>query len=57
MKPQFMPVESNLPLPSGTELLSNSVADAYDLLSEFLKNNKRKYIEVERLSEENIIPA
>lgn len=52
-----MPVESNLPLPSGTELLSNSVADAYDLLSEFLKNNKRKYIEVERLSEENIIPA
>lgn len=43
MKPQFMPFESNLPLVSGTELLSNSVGDACDLLGELLKNNNRKF--------------
>lgn len=43
MKPQFMPFESNLPLASGTQLLSNTVGDAYDLLGELLKNNNRKF--------------
>lgn len=39
-----MPFESNLSLVSGTELLSNSVGDAYDLLGELLKNNNRKFL-------------
>lgn len=38
-----MPFESNLFLVSGTELLSNSVGDAYDLLGELLKNNNIKF--------------
>lgn len=38
-----MPCESNLSLVSGTELLSNSVGDAYDLLGELLKSNNRKF--------------
>lgn len=38
-----MPFESNLSLVSGTELLSNSVGDVYDLLGELLKNNNRKF--------------
>lgn len=37
-----MPFESNLSLVSKTELLSNSVGDAYDLLGELLKDNNRK---------------
>lgn len=59
MKPQFMPFESNLPLASGTGLLSNSVGDAHDLLGELLKKKKENshYKEVERLNKENIIPA
>jgi len=43
MKPQFMSYESSLPLASGTELLSDSVGDAHDLLAELLKNNNRKF--------------
>lgn len=53
-----MPFESNLSLVSGTELLSNSVGDAYDLLGELLKNNNRKFpLHGSGKAKEKVIPA
>lgn len=53
-----MPFESNLSLVSGTELLSNSVGDASDLLGELLKNNNRKFpLHGSGKAKEKVIPA